>query len=255
MALLSWRVNSAPSDEWVRVAREFSIVIADVPSTESRTSLRPWAEEFSVTVGVSGKGDVAQALVSAAGELGREVLDTAVLSDWDAMTESERAAAVQALDVHLDSGLVMESGVASSLESGLAEAEAAFARAGVPLAVVQVPANLINQSLDHSRVLSDLYARGTRIQVTDVFASGKLFDPSESHPAVTACSAHAAATGMTVIEAALAHVKSLPWASEVVLDAPSPDDLRAMAQAWERVRPTRAPVALHCDDPALPSDY
>lgn len=247
------RLSDEAVTEMVAVAREFSISILDTAAGygDAEERLRPWADEFSITTKVAGAGDVPSLVSASLRALGRSVVDTVLLHDWDALSDDARVVAVRGLKAVLDAGVVLETGVSVYDEAGLASAQSVFGAVGVPLAAVQVPANAIDQRLDLSPVLSELYDQGTRIQVRSVFLQGRLLNPADMHAAVGAFAAHAAAGGQSLVEAALAHVKSLPWASEVVVGATSAAEFREIATAWESVRAVRAPVALRCDDVEL----
>jgi aryl-alcohol dehydrogenase-like predicted oxidoreductase len=68
------------------------------------------------------------------------------------------------------------------------------------------------------------------------------------HPAVRAFHSAAANAGLSPAAFALAHVKALPWADEIVVGVTSAAELEALFEAWENVEPALAPPDLACFD-------
>ena len=205
--------------------------------------LRPWAHELAITTKVSGIDAIGQ-LSECLDALAVTSVDSLLLHDWDALAPDERNAAVEALGVLADQALAKRVGISVYDESGIASAVKVFGERGVPLGVVQVPANVLDRRLDEAEVMRLLDVSGTRVQVRSVFLQGLLAGPSDAalanHPDVVAFQSWCASRGMNPLAMALAHVRSLTWADDIVVGVASAGELADIVSAWNEIEPQRA---------------
>lgn len=218
---------------------------------DAQIRLRPWATEFEITTKVSSldtTGEVHECFE----QLGVQQIHTVLLRDWDELPSDRQAKAVHQLADFLDQGSIQAIGVSVYGEASIHSALNVFAELDTPLGVVQIPASAVDRRLDESLMIQELDDCGTRIQLRSVFLQGLLAESTANghgrHPDVVAFHAHAEALGLTPIEAALAHAKSLPWVDEVIVGVTSSEELRAIAKAWDGVEPMRAPADLASED-------
>jgi aryl-alcohol dehydrogenase-like predicted oxidoreductase len=216
---------------------------------DAQQRLRPWARFLFVTTKVSGR-DVVQQTRMCLEQLDVEHVGIVLLHDWDALSVGDRDVAVRGLAQVQAEGLVDRVGVSVYDESGLLAAREVFASVELALGAVQVPANVLDRRLDDADVMRELVDSGTQLQVRSVFLQGLLAGPSDvalaAHPHVRAFYRWCADRNRDPLEVALAHVKALPWADEVIVGAASATQLQQIIDAW---RVTSAEIA----DPGLAS--
>ena len=210
---------------------------------DAQVRLRPWAHEFAITTKVSGIDAIGQ-LSECLDALAVTSVDSLLLHDWDALAPDERTAAVESLGVIADRALAKRVGVSVYAERGITSAVEVFGERGVPLGVVQVPANVLDRRLDEAEVMRRYNASGTRVQVRSVFLQGLLAGPSDAalanHPDVVAFQSWCASRGMNPLAIALAHVRSLTWADDIVVGVASAGELADIVSAWNEIEPQRA---------------
>lgn len=217
---------------------------------DAQARLRPWAAGVTVTTKVAGiePAGIRSQLVGSLTELGLGSVDACLLHDWDVLDAPTRARAARVLEDCRDSGLVHRVGVSAYDVPAVADAAAAFGDLGQ----AQVPANAVDRRLDDSKVLTELAASGVRIQVRSAFLQGVLLDPTAgplgTHPAVETFHAWCRESGRTPLQGALAHVRSLGWAGEIVVGVTSAAELRAIVSAWGAVPAAAAPADLASND-------
>ena len=151
----------------------------------------------------------------------------------------------------LDSGAVSRVGVSVYDAAGLESAVATFDAAGVPLGVVQVPANVLDRRLDSSSLLMELAAAGAQIVVRSAFLQGVLLSAGgglADHADVVRFRSAVESSGSSLLEACLAHVRGLPWATHVVVGVTSAAELREIVAAWDACEPEWAAAELGSDD-------
>lgn len=218
-------------------ARELGIERVDTAAGygDAQQRLRPYAAGLDVTSKVPGidAAAIEPAVRASLADLGIDALDACLLHDWHALDIAGQRAAAQALEACRAEGLVGHVGISGYEEADLASALAAFGR----LDIVQVPANALDRRLDDSPALARLAAQGARIQVRSAFLQGLLLAPSSSpqgrHEAIQHWFASCAASGRSPLTVALAHVRALPWAGEVVVGVTSAAELDEIWQAWQ----------------------
>ena len=100
-----------------------------------------------------------------------------------------------------------------------------------------------------------LMGLGTRVQVRSVLLQGLLSGPSSnplgSHIAIRRYLDHCRGLQVDPVGYALAHVRALPWASEVVVGVTSSEELEHVVAAWKTMPPTLADPELACGDLSL----
>mgnify|MGYP003751447291 CR=1 FL=1 len=224
----------------VRVARDSGIVDVDTARGygDAETRLRPFAQEFSVTTKVSGSGDVLAQVDASLNDLGVDSLEGVLIHDWDALDCKGQGMSVLSYGQLLDSGKVSRVGVSVYDSAGLESAASTFDVGGVPLGVVQVPANVLDRRLDESSLLMELAAAGTHVVVRSAFLQGVLLSPGgglADHPDVVRF--RESVGSESLLEACLGHVRGLPWPSHVVVGVTSADELSEIVAAWESCTP------------------
>ncbi|MEO5974676.1 MAG: aldo/keto reductase [Ilumatobacteraceae bacterium] len=131
--------------------------------------------------------------------------------------------------------------------------------AALPLIdIVQAPMNVVDRELANSGWLTKLSMRRVEIHTRSTFLQGVLVMPPAERPSwlsswsgiFRAWDAWIDDTGMSRIEACLAHVRSYPEIDRIVIGVDSADQTRQLLEAVE-VPPLRAPTSLVSDDQRL----
>jgi aryl-alcohol dehydrogenase-like predicted oxidoreductase len=216
---------------------------------DSETRLRPFARDFAVTTKVSGGDEVLAQVDASLGELGVESLDGILIHDWDALDCKGQGMSVLSCGQLLDSGKASRVGVSVYDAAGLESAASTFDAGGVPLGVVQVPANVLDQRLDSSSLLMELAAAGTHVLVRSAFLQGVLLSLGgglAEHPDVVRFRESVGSTSL--LEACLGHVRGLPWATHVVVGVTAGAELSEVVAAWESCTPGLLDASLGSDD-------
>ena len=237
----------------VEVAREAGIFEVDTARDygDAEERLRSFASDFSVTTKVSGAGDVASQVADSLAVLGLESLDGVLIHDWDGLDCKGQGMSVLSFSQLLDSGAVSRVGVSVYDAAGLESAVATFDAAGVPLGMVQVPANVLDRRLDSSSLLMDMAAAGAQIVVRSAFLQGVLLSAGgglADHADVVRFRSAVESSGSSLLEACLAHVRGLPWATHVVVGVTSASELREIVAAWDACEPELAAAEFGSDD-------
>ena len=244
-------VGRLPDEELaaiVAVAHESGITEVDTARGygDAERRLMPFASDFAVTTKVSGAGDVAGQVESAAATLGVESLHAVLVHDWDAIDCKGHGMSVLAFGELLNRGVIKRAGVSVYDLSGLESAVDTFDSAGVPLGALQVPANVLDRRLDASSLLTELSEGGTEVVVRSAFLQGLLLSTGgglADHRDVVRFRSAVGDDG-SLMEMCLSHVKALPWASHVVVGVTSGAQLREIARVWETCPPVLAPENL-----------
>ena len=221
---------------------------------DAEQRLKPFAPQFAVTTKVNGGGDVVAQVSDSLVALGVDSLAGVLIHDWDELDCKGQGMSVLAFQQLLDAGTAARVGVSVYDGAGLESAVATFDAAGVPLGVVQVPANVLDRRLDASAVLADLASAGAHVVVRSAFLQGVLLSTGgglADHPDVARFRSSVESQGSSLLEVCLAHVRALPWASSVVVGVTSADELREITAAWSACSPTVAPAEWGSDDVEL----
>jgi len=217
---------------------------------DAEERLRPFAGDFSITTKVGGGGDVGRQVDDSLRALGVDTLGGVLIHDWDGLDCKGQGMSVLGFAHLLDSGRVSRVGVSVYDAEGLASAVDTFDAAGVPLGEVQVPANVLDRRLDDSQTLAELARTGTRIVVRSAFLQGVLLVDGgglADHLDVVRFR-ESVGSEWSLLEACLAHVRGLPWATHVVVGVTSAAELGAIVDAWNRSEPAMADAALGSSD-------
>ena len=218
---------------------------------DAEERLRPFDSDFSVTTKVSGAGDLASQVADSLAVLGLESLDGVLIHDWDGLDCKGQGMSVLSFGHLLDAGTVSRVGVSVYDAAGLESAVATFDAAGVPLGMVQVPANVLDRRLDSSSLLMDMAAAGAQIVVRSAFLQGVLLSAGgglADHADVVRFRSAVESSGSSLLEACLAHVRGLPWATHVVVGVTSASELREIVAAWDACEPELAAAEFGSDD-------
>ena len=249
------RLTDADIARIMDVAADAGITAVDTAAGygDAEARLRPWASGLQITTKVAGAAPdrIAGQVEASLAALGRLDVEIVLLHDWDALSAPTQRQAAAALRDAKAAGLVTRIGVSVYNEAGLVSAAEAFER----LDVVQVPANALDRRLDASGTLAALRAGGTRVQVRSAFLQGLLAAPTDGclgqHPDVEAFHRAAADADLTSLGMALAHVRALPWADDIVVGVTSAAELAAIVAAWQTVPASLAPMRLASADLSL----
>jgi aryl-alcohol dehydrogenase-like predicted oxidoreductase len=252
------RLSEEQVEQIIAVARRWGIVDIDTAHGygDAEERLAPHALGFAVTTKVAGAGDVAEQVADSQRRIGLERLHAVLLHDWDALDSAHRQRAVSGLADLLESRVIARAGVSVYDADGVASAATVFASQGIPLGVVQVPANVLDRRLDDSADLTALHHDGAEVVVRSVFLQGLLLAPGggrADHLDIVRFreSTLGAHPDASLVETCLAHAASLPWATHVVVGATTPAELDEIGAAWSRMVPAPADDALRSDDLAL----
>jgi Predicted oxidoreductases (related to aryl-alcohol dehydrogenases) len=203
-----------------------------------------------VTTKVPGVGDVLAQVDASLAELGVDSVDGVLIHDWDALDCKGQGLSVLSFGELLDSGRVSRVGVSVYDAAGLESAASTFDAGGVPLGVVQVPANVLDRRLEASSLLRELAASRTQVVVRSAFLQGVLLSAGSGladHRDVVRFR-ESVGSETSLLEACLAHVRALPWASHVVVGVTSAAELREIVDAWNRCEPAVADVSSGSSD-------
>lgn len=237
------RLSDADISEIVETALAAGITAADTHRTtdpkqgygRAQARLRPWVRGFRVTSKIYGRSEVPilDQLQQTLSELDSPSLHGCLVHDWAELSEPERRTAAMGLEAVRQGGYVSRVGISAYEESEVASAVACFER----LDVVQVPASVVDQRLVNSSVLERLGGSGVEIQVRSIFLQGLLLEPHATsplaqHPDIRRFHLSCREQAIAPIAACLAFVKSLVWATQVVVGVTSADELRQITDAW-----------------------
>lgn len=249
------RLSDADIAAIMALALEWGITHVDTAAGygDAHARLRPWAKELRITTKVAGRHpDQVTALVGASlEELDVEHLDAVLVHDWHDLDAEQQVQVAHALADARARGLVDRVGISAYVEHDLDTALAAFDRVDI----VQVPANALDRRLDDAPAIVRLAAQEAQIQVRSVFLQGLLTGPSQAqqgaHPAVQAFLAACEHAGRAPLAAALAHVRALPWATQILVGVTSADELCEILDAWDAAPAELAGAELATDDLSL----
>lgn len=249
------RLSDADLASIVSVAQGSGITAVDTAAGygDAQVRLRRWSHEFAIRTKVSGKDaeSIPRHVQACLLELDLTRLDGCLLHDWDALEASAAAQSASELERTRTEGSTAAVGVSVYDEDALKRALDAFES----LDMVQVPANALDRRLDNSPVIETLASLGTVIQVRSAFLQGLLTGPNDGpfghHPDVQRFLTAAKDAGQSPLAMALAHVRALPWASEIVVGVTSADELQEVLFAWTSTPPVLAPGRLASNDMAL----
>jgi len=236
----------------VAVAHESGVTQVDTARGygDAQVRLQPFARDFAVTTKVAGGGDVLAQVNASLAELGLDSLDGVLIHDWDALDCKGQGMSVLSYGQLLDSGKVSRVGVSVYDAAGLESAVSTFDAGGVPLGVVQVPANVLDRRLDESSPLMDLAAGGAQVVVRSAFLQGVLLSRGgglADHPDVV-WFRESVGSDASWLEACLAHVRGLRWATHVVVGVTSAAELGEIVAAWNASEPAIADTSLGSSD-------
>jgi len=245
------RLSDSDLRQMVDVARARGIKEVDTARGygDTEVRLRPFARDFTITTKVSGAGDVMADIQESLRDLDVPSVDSVLVHDWDALTDEQQLAAARALGGAVEGGLATRVGVSIYGVEGIESARSTFESVGVELASLQVPANPIDRRLDDSDALSELKGAGAHITVRSAFLQGVLVAGDgrwSDHPAILAFRDSAVNVG--ALQACLAHVRGLSWATHVVIGVTSAAELLEVCDAWESSEPGLLPAHLESDD-------
>jgi len=231
----------------VALARDAGIASVDTARGygDAEVRLRPFAHDFDVTTKVSGAGDVLAQVDASLSDLDVESVDGVLIHDWDALDCKGQGMSVLSFGQLRDSAKVSRVGVSVYDAAGLESAASTFDAGGVPLGVVQVPANVLDRRLDSSSLLTELAASGTHVVVRSAFLQGVLLSAGgglADHPDVARF--RESVSRPSLLEACLGHVRGLPWATHVAAGVTSAAELSEIVAAWNSCTPSLAETSI-----------
>ena len=220
----------------------------------AQARLRPWARDFCITTKIYGRSEVpiSEQLASSLTDLGLKDVHACLVHDWALLSGDERRSTARALEAVRASGEATKVGVSAYDEAEVASAMEHFES----LDVVQVPASVVDQRLVKSAVLQALSESGAEIQVRSIFLQGLLLEPDATaslaaHPDIRAFHLFCEANGIAPLTACLSFIKSLEWATQVVVGVTGADELKQVADTWAQGPATADWAQLASSDTAL----
>ena len=157
-------------------------------------------------------------------------LENLYLHDPDALSRKEASETIAGLKEIIELGLANRVGVSVYSLHALLRAKETFSG----LTVFQVPENICDRRLLKSSELSDLLSQGDRLIIRSIFLQGLLvMSPEEvslkfkgAKGSVSQLSALANSCGVLPLDLCLAYVRSIPWASGIIIGAANASQLR-----------------------------
>ncbi len=201
----------------------------------AQARLRPWARDFCITTQIYGRSEVpiSEQLASSLTDLAIKDVHACLVHDWALLSGAEQRSTARALEAVRASGQAAKVGVSAYGEAEVASALESFQS----LDVVQVPASVVDQRLAGSVVLQALHDDGTEVQVRSIFLQGLLLDPRATaplaaHPDIRSFHLFCQANVIDPLTACLSYVKSLNWASQVVIGVTGAGELQQITDTW-----------------------
>ena len=220
----------------------------------AQARLRPWARQFQITTKIYGRSElpIIEQLALSLTDLAVPCVQACLVHDWAELTGDERRSTARALEAVRASGHATKVGVSAYDEAEVASAIEHFES----LDVVQIPASVVDQRMVNSAVLQTLSDAGAEIQVRSIFLQGLLLEPRATaplaaHPDIRRFHLFCEANGIAPLTACLSFIKSLEWASQVVVGVTGADELKQVADTWAQVPLTADWAELASSDTAL----
>ena len=220
----------------------------------AQARLRPWARQFQITTKIYGRSElpIIEQLALSLTDLAVPCVHACLVHDWAELTGDERRSTARALEAVRASGHATKVGVSAYDEAEVASAIDHFES----LDVVQVPASVVDQRLVNSAVLQALSESGAEIQVRSIFLQGLLLEPRATaslaaHPDIRRFHLFCEENGITPLTACLSFIRSLEWATQVVVGVTGADELKQIADTWAQVPLTADWAELASSDTAL----
>ena len=248
--------------EIVQAALAAKITAADTHRTtdprqgygRAQARLRPWARDFRITTKIFGRSEmpISEQLAITLTELAIPSLHACLVHDWAVLSGEERRSTARALEAVRANGEATKVGVSAYDEAEVASAIDHFES----LDVVQVPASVVDQRLVNSTVLRALSDAGAEIQVRSIFLQGLLLEPRATaslaaHPDIRRFHLFCEENGIAPLTACLSFIKSLEWATQVVVGVTGADELKQVADTWAQGPLTAYWAELASSDTAL----
>ena len=220
----------------------------------AQARLRPWARDFRITTKIFGRSEmpISEQLAITLTELAIPSLHACLVHDWALLSGDERRSTAQSLAAVRASGEATKVGVSAYDEAEVASGLEHFES----LDVVQVPASVVDQRLVNSAVLHALNDAGAEIQVRSIFLQGLLLEPRATaslaaHPDIRRFHLFCEENGITPLAACLSFIRSLEWASQVVVGVTGADELKQIADTWAQEPATADWAEFASSDTAL----
>lgn len=255
-------LNDSEVAEIVKAALAAKITAADTHRTtdprqgygRAQARLRLWAGQFRITTKIYGRSElpIIEQLALSLTDLALPCVHACLVHDWAELTGDERRSTARALEAVRAGGQAAKVGVSAYDEAEVASALEYFQS----LDVVQVPASVVDQRLAGSVVLRALHDDGAEVQVRSIFLQGLLLEPRATaplaaHPDIRAFHLFCEANDIDPLTACLGYVKSLKWASQVVVGVTGAGELRQIADTWAQEPVTADWGRLASSDEAL----
>ncbi|MCA8974160.1 MAG: aldo/keto reductase [Planctomycetes bacterium] len=182
----------------------------------------------------AGPAAVRAQLLRSLARLGRPVADALLVHDRRELLADDGPALWAALEAVRDEGLARRIGV-----SVYHPDEALRLARRLPLQIVQLPLNVLDQRAVRSGALAELAARGVEVHVRSVFLQGLLLMPKTAIPPALAVAAPAVAAfqacarehGLTPLAAALGFVLAVPGVRVAICGVDSLEQLQELLAA------------------------
>ena len=220
----------------------------------AQARLRPWARDFRITTKIYGRSDepISEQLAITLTELDIPRVHACLVHDWAVLSGEERRSTARALEAVRASGQAANVGVSAYDEAEVASAIEHFES----LDVVQVPASVVDQRMVNSAVLQALSESGAEIQVRSIFLQGLLLEPRATaslaaHPDIRRFHLFCEANGIAPLAACLSFIRSLEWATQVVVGVTDAAELAQICTTWQAEAVTANWATFASDDVEL----
>lgn len=170
-------------------------------------------------------------------QLGVDRLDVLLLHDFETLLQPNVNDVRETLIRAIDSNLVEKIGL-----SAYSEEEVVFAKDLIPeLTVFQLPENVCDRRLGHSKRVQELSEKGNDIYARSIFLQGILLTPPEELPSnmlgiskqIEEFRNHTFANNIDLITACVSYVQSITWLKGIIIGVNSINQLREIIVALD----------------------
>lgn len=227
------RVPNSEIEAICRLAREYGLQLLDTSPSYGDAELRiaSLAYDFriqtKIVVADRAKVHVFKQVAQSQCRLQRDVLDSVLIHDWSVANSDCRNMGLKALSECRSAGDITAIGVSVYTADDLR----ALLNQTVPIDVIQVPVNVLDQRLDTCTYVHDLRSRGVCIQARSVLLQGLLAEPEMggilgSHYAIQRWKASTGGDRSIQLRRALAYVSTRSWIDEILIGVASSQQFR-----------------------------
>jgi aryl-alcohol dehydrogenase-like predicted oxidoreductase len=205
---------------------------------DAQVRLRQWARALSVTTKVygadAGRGSISDQLRTSLKQLAVPSVHACLVHDWAALSEPQARRAADEILIARDDGLCRRIGVSAYEDVELVRAASLIDE----MDCAQVPASPLDQRMLTGSGVQALADQGAEIQIRGIFSQGLLLPhdretPFDNHPDIVNFYRQCLELSLQPLDVCLSFVRSIPWASRVVVGVTNAAQLQEIGQAWE----------------------